>query len=423
MGKSKTRGKSKCSTKVVTKVLLDIEDEPSDNYYHLRHNDVLVGRGNGIATFTGNRKFRSIVSTFKAEYVGAYRNEKCRVARVVMDEIEERGGRFVEKTGKGERVRIVDEKRALEKTCQCLREKLNVSKEDESKEIVPHPVTKKAARVRKKSQSPKKKSTLVRKKSCFAWLLRAADEDESAPDNDEDESAPEKDESGNIMPRPVTKKAARVRKKSRPPKKKSTFVKICVPRATIEPKRVTPEKETRARLEVPTPNAKHEHLVLARVASADAATKPEDGFEDRVQKLVDEAIEKKATQNAAGIVDDIILDLMPPELTTFFSGIISLSDRSISAVTGKGQDPGAPSFLRKPTAPGPASRGKSIAPLQKIKSKKNPHSPTNVAHFDHNALDAMFDPPAFKTTTSSAEFPELDLLEDTSREWTLDGFM
>ena len=88
----------------------------------LRNSDVVLGRGNGIASWVGNKAFRNIVLSYKAIYKKAYRCEKSFVSRQVIEDVHKGGGRFVERDGSGGYVEVTYEK-ALEKTCQCLREK------------------------------------------------------------------------------------------------------------------------------------------------------------------------------------------------------------------------------------------------------------------------------------------------------------
>lgn len=61
-------------------------------------NDVLLGRGAPYISFEGNRRFRSYVRTRKAEYMAANRHQtKEAIARSVINEIQRRGGRFLER--------------------------------------------------------------------------------------------------------------------------------------------------------------------------------------------------------------------------------------------------------------------------------------------------------------------------------------
>lgn len=90
----------------------------------LHSNDVLSGRGNGVAIYPGNRQFREFIRSFKDEYVRAYRNEKGNVASDVIRTVLSLNppGRFVEKAKSGNGYQLVDYSRALEKTSQALRE-------------------------------------------------------------------------------------------------------------------------------------------------------------------------------------------------------------------------------------------------------------------------------------------------------------
>jgi hypothetical protein len=90
----------------------------------LNPNDVLSGRGNGVAIYPGNRQFREYIRMFKEQYVRAYRNEKGNVAADVIRTILSLNppGRFVEKAKGGHGYQLVDYARALEKTSQALRE-------------------------------------------------------------------------------------------------------------------------------------------------------------------------------------------------------------------------------------------------------------------------------------------------------------
>ena len=88
--------------------------------------DVLLGRGNGIANYQGNISFRNIVWGYRDAYERAHRDAKRCIAIRVMRAISalDPPGQFVERyeTGKAKFV-AVSEERALEKTCQALREK------------------------------------------------------------------------------------------------------------------------------------------------------------------------------------------------------------------------------------------------------------------------------------------------------------
>jgi hypothetical protein len=96
-----------------------------ETFPSLHPNDVLSGRGNGVAIYPGNRQFRDFIRMFKDRYVRAYRNEKGTVAADVIRTVLslDPPGRFVEKANKnGTEFQLVDYSRALEKTSQALRE-------------------------------------------------------------------------------------------------------------------------------------------------------------------------------------------------------------------------------------------------------------------------------------------------------------
>ena len=64
--------------------------------HELRGNDVLLGRGNGVAHFIGNKRFRSLVNQYKGKYAVAERSEKQSIAKDVVQAIISKGGRFLE---------------------------------------------------------------------------------------------------------------------------------------------------------------------------------------------------------------------------------------------------------------------------------------------------------------------------------------
>lgn len=116
----------------------------------LNEDDVLCGRGGGTNTQIGNRKFRSLVQEFQPTYLLCRRKEKPQIARTIVLIIRKRGGRFLKKNeDDGTYLEVGDEK-AEAKTCQALREGLDVR------------ATKSTIDGRKKSGRPrnKKKETL-----------------------------------------------------------------------------------------------------------------------------------------------------------------------------------------------------------------------------------------------------------------------
>lgn len=91
--------------------------------------DVVLGKGNGINSLPGNLRFRNIIVKYKPLYAATPRSMKGTVAEMVINEIAslEPPGRFLEPLLETSRFREVSRKRAIEKTCQALREKKNNS--------------------------------------------------------------------------------------------------------------------------------------------------------------------------------------------------------------------------------------------------------------------------------------------------------
>jgi len=91
--------------------------------------DVVLGKGNGINSLPGNLKFRQLIQKYRTLYLETERMKKAAIAELVLNEIArlEPAGRFLEPLSGNERFKEVSRKRALEKTCQALREKTKTS--------------------------------------------------------------------------------------------------------------------------------------------------------------------------------------------------------------------------------------------------------------------------------------------------------
>lgn len=91
-------------------------------------NDVVMGRGTGVAQHVGNAMFRFHVDQNRAKYQQAAKTEKSGIALAIVHAITQRGGSFVHpvKVGGKVRFRTVPLQLALNKTSQALRE-LNLS--------------------------------------------------------------------------------------------------------------------------------------------------------------------------------------------------------------------------------------------------------------------------------------------------------
>ena len=104
--------------------------EPKNLFKEVNQHDVMCGRG-GLSN-KHNVHFRMLVEENKPEYLQARKSEKRIIARKIVKSIHARGGRFIKKVDESLADSLwyeVDEKRALEKTSQALREGLNVRTE------------------------------------------------------------------------------------------------------------------------------------------------------------------------------------------------------------------------------------------------------------------------------------------------------
>lgn len=103
------------------------DDAPYD-IEHITEDDVLFGRGNSIASYVGNVKYRKVVRKYRDQYKASTKQYKAYVTMQVIEEIWATGGRFVEKHQYRNRWRLVEMPRIHEKTSQSLREKLGREK-------------------------------------------------------------------------------------------------------------------------------------------------------------------------------------------------------------------------------------------------------------------------------------------------------
>ena len=86
--------------------------------------DVLAGRGASINQHPGNQYFRSLVKHLKNEYVVTPKSEKPQFAKLVVKHIRalKPPGRFLRKVKNAKEWTAMDDKGALDKTRQALRE-------------------------------------------------------------------------------------------------------------------------------------------------------------------------------------------------------------------------------------------------------------------------------------------------------------
>lgn len=65
--------------------------------FDISENDVLLGRGALTVNNEGNKRFRTIVEPWKAEYRGGNRKRKNEIAQIVVEQVFEHNGRFLER--------------------------------------------------------------------------------------------------------------------------------------------------------------------------------------------------------------------------------------------------------------------------------------------------------------------------------------
>lgn len=88
--------------------------------------DVLCGRGGATNNHPGNKRFRAKVAEHMPEYLQARKKEKAVIAKRIVHEIKQDGGRFLKHDANNDVWVEVTDKRAREKTSQALREGLDV---------------------------------------------------------------------------------------------------------------------------------------------------------------------------------------------------------------------------------------------------------------------------------------------------------
>jgi hypothetical protein len=84
-------------------------------------NDVLFGRGVTTNRHGGNRRFRSVIAEHSQKYQAATKQRKTLIAREVVQIIQQRGGRFLQKKESGDWEPVKDAI-AREKASQALRD-------------------------------------------------------------------------------------------------------------------------------------------------------------------------------------------------------------------------------------------------------------------------------------------------------------
>uniref|UniRef100_A0A7S3P771 DUF6824 domain-containing protein n=1 Tax=Amphora coffeiformis TaxID=265554 RepID=A0A7S3P771_9STRA len=92
--------------------------------------DVLCGRGGATNHHIGNKEYRKVVADHQDEYIVARKTEKVVIAQKIVSIIHAKGGRFLKQMDPETWV-YVDDKKAVQKTSQALREGQDVRKQNQ----------------------------------------------------------------------------------------------------------------------------------------------------------------------------------------------------------------------------------------------------------------------------------------------------
>jgi hypothetical protein len=96
--------------------------------------DVLLGRGRGIQEHTGNIRCRNLVATYRDRYDAASKSEKTEIIRIIVEEVQKWGGRFMERSTDGPAWCVVSDEHARYKVSHGFR---NHKRLTEQKKNVP----------------------------------------------------------------------------------------------------------------------------------------------------------------------------------------------------------------------------------------------------------------------------------------------
>ena len=95
---------------------------PTEVISSVKEDDVLCGRGGETNHHPGNIRYRGLVKKYQLLYLKAKRRDKPKIARLIVDTIRRRYGRFLKKDSASNTWRDVGNNKAREKTSQALRE-------------------------------------------------------------------------------------------------------------------------------------------------------------------------------------------------------------------------------------------------------------------------------------------------------------
>jgi hypothetical protein len=147
----------------------------------LNPDDVLLGRGAPIINYEGNVRFRELVQTHKADYIGTGRHQtKDVIARQIVAEIGNRNGRFLRRIASSEQAQILGvpdgttawlvahETVAIEKVKQALRDK------DPAKTMGPEPVLGSYDSIHQRPSTPAMSAMYAQANPSMLWLRGAS---------------------------------------------------------------------------------------------------------------------------------------------------------------------------------------------------------------------------------------------------------
>ena len=105
-----------------------------NSYNDIGDQDVVCGRGGTINSHKGNIFYRSLVVKNKSKYLASSQLEKKLIAKSIIDAIRRRGGRFLKwSSDRPNELVDIGDVAAMDKTCQSLREGLNVRANNKKK--------------------------------------------------------------------------------------------------------------------------------------------------------------------------------------------------------------------------------------------------------------------------------------------------
>lgn len=353
---SKTKKKSSTKTSAKKKKFVEMTTNKVDKpfYYEktsagpLRSSDVIMGRGSLVALHIGNMYFRYLCFLYKKLYNTSRRCEKMDIAKEVIMRVEQLDppGRFVIQDDNGIQIDkdlsaanylLVCEDKALEKTCQALREKKNGCPAI----FQGHKTLFTTLDGWDAHNGPKKKTKKVKK-------AKRRDDTGTETDYDDDDDVESKDlfvtkpkvvTVDRSRPLPMSRTKATPRTKSKA-KRSSAKAKTEVVKPQAPPKRKMPAKSprhlststpARKKPKVQDPAGSSGHKTASKAHATpmlrhSSSTGSDASDTSRLQGLIDAAIERQQQEQEHQVTPadlDQAFSLLPPSLTAIFSGVFT----------------------------------------------------------------------------------------------------